>query len=588
MPSTGAKRRSQIDLKVNPDDFMSHVAVLADDAMGGRGIGTRGIDQAAAYIAGQYALLGIQPGGENGTYFQEFDVSTGGRLVDDQEFDVTDFNITPQRGTDYIPFGFSSNDHFDGEVVFVGYGLVNEDENHNDYNNLDVSNKVVLMLRREPPSWAGAGQTTRHATFQNKVYTAREKGAAAVLIVNQIADGREDQLMRFRGQRGAFGIPAFHITQDLAQKLIAAGGADDLETLESAANESQFVSTLLNGVRIRGHAGIEKTSTRERNVIGLIPGEGPLAHEYVVIGGHYDHLGKSATMRMLRQNPEDAEPRIHNGADDNASGTAGIIESGRILMNRRPLKRSVLLMAFSGEETGLLGSKHYAENPVVPMEDTVAMLNMDMIGRFDEEKNTIQIFGTKAAEEFETMIARHVEDVGMKLRGDASALGPSDHTPFYQKKVPAMHIFTGLHEDYHRPGDDVEKVNAQGGARVTDLVAAMAYDIIQRDDRVTYHEVKSRAQTGSSGRPRVVMGVMPGYAGNDDKGLLIDGVTGGGPAEQAGMQGGDIITKIGDAPVKNIYDYMGALRNNKPGDVINVTVRRGDKNVALDVKLGGR
>ncbi len=588
IPSPGAKPRSQHDLKVNPDDFLAHIAVLADDAMGGRGIGSRGIDQAAAYIAGQFALLGIAPGGDDGTYFQEFEVSTGGRLTDDHKFDVTGIESTPERRADFTPFGFSSNDAFDGEVVFVGYGLVNDEKNHDDYKDVDVSGKVVLMLRREPPTWAESGRTTRLATFQNKIYTAKEKGAAAVLIVNRIAEDREDRLMGFRAQRGAFGLPAFHITQKLAEQMLASGGARNLSALQSATDQSQPVSTSLAGVHLAGRAGVEKTVTRERNVLGLIPGDGPLADEYVVIGGHYDHLGKAATMGMLRQDQSDSEPRIHNGADDNASGTAGVIESGRILMSRRPLKRSIILMAFSGEETGLLGSKHYADNPVFPLENTVAMLNMDMIGRFDEEKNTVQIFGTRAAEEFETLIAQHVEAVGMNLRGDESAIGPSDHTSFYRKEVPAMHIFTGLHQDYHRPGDDVEKVNADGGARVTDLVAAMAYDIAQRDNRVTYHEVKARAQVGSTGRPRVVMGVMPGYAGNDDTGLVVDGVTDGGPAEKSGMQGGDTITRIGDAGVKNIYDYMGALRNRKPGDVIKVIVRRDDKDVVLDITLGGR
>ena len=177
-----------MDLRVNPDDFLAHIAVLAEDAMGGRGIGSRGIDQAAAYIAGQFALLGVQPGGENGTYFQEFDVATGGALADEPNFAVHGIGSSPVRGTDYIPFGFSGGDAFDGEVVFVGYGITNPDENHDDYAGIDVTGKVALMLRREPPSWGGEGQTTRLATFQNKVYTAKEKGAVAVLVVNRVED----------------------------------------------------------------------------------------------------------------------------------------------------------------------------------------------------------------------------------------------------------------------------------------------------------------------------------------------------------------------------------------------------------------
>ncbi len=586
IPSPGAKERSAAALKVHPDDFLAHVAVLADDNLGGRGIGSRGIDQAAAYIAGQYALIGAQPGGDNGTYFQEFDVALGGKLTDEHNFAVDGISMPIARGTDYIPFGFSGGDSFDGEVAFVGYGIVNPEENHDDYAGIDVTDKVVLMLRREPPSWGGPGQTTRKATFRNKVYTAKEKGAAAVLIVNRHDDNVEDRLMRFRAQRSDFGIPSFHITQEMASALLAAGGSDAQASLQAAADEGQNVSRVLAGIRMSGDSGVQKSYTRERNVIGIIPGDGPLSHEFVVIGGHYDHLGKAPTSMMLRSDRSDNTPRIHNGADDNASGTAGIIESGRILAARRPLKRSVMLIAFTAEEVGLLGSKHYVENPTVPLEDTVAMINMDMIGRFDEDGQTLQVFGTKAAEEFETMIARHVSDAGMVLRGSESASGPSDHSPFYEKKIPSVHVFTGLHGDYHRPNDDVDKVNAEGGARVTDVVAAIAYDISERDDRVTYNEVKARAQV-SGRRSGVVMGIMPGYADNN-VGMAIDGVSSGGPAEKAGMQTGDVITRIGDAKIANIQDYMAALRNNKPGDVVKVTVRRGDSDVIIDVKLGGR
>ncbi len=581
---------------VDADTYRSHIEVLANDILTGRGIGSSGIDLAAGYIAGQFASIGIDPGAPNGTYFQEFEVNTGARLDDEGQFAFSGVDVSPVRETDFIPFYFSTDDAFDGDVVFVGYGIVNDAKDHHDYKSIDVSGKVVLMLRREPDSWTGDnGRGTRHAFFRSKIYTAREEGAAAVLIVNRPSDGDEDKLMPFAGQPGSYGLPAFHITRKLAGALLNAGGLATLEELQQSADKDEFVSAPLSGVRLKGRAGVEPIKTKVRNVVGVIRGEGRFADEYVVIGGHYDHLGIASPRSMFGLGGGgDAE--IHNGADDNASGTAGVIEAGRMLALSKPLKRSVLLVTFTGEETGLLGSKYFVEHPPVPLDQMVAMLNMDMIGRFDDEKNTVQVFGTEAADEFSEMITRLTDSAGMKLRGDASALGPSDHTSFYQENIPSMHFFTGLHEDYHRPGDDVEKINAVGGARVTDLVVAMAKEIIDADARPTYHKVLARAnifgspdQAASSGRPRVVMGIMPGYAGSSDKpGMVIDGVMEGGPAFKGGMKDEDRILKIGTMSVSNIQDYMGALRNSKPGDVVDVVVLRQGDEVPLKITLSGR
>ena len=577
---------------VRPADFRSHISVLAGDSLRGRGIGTPGIDLAAGYVAGQFAALGIEPGTADGSYFQSFEVSTGSELSDEHQFTISGADLSPVRKVDYTPFSFSSNDAFEGDAVFVGYGIVSEEKNRDDYKDLDVKDKVVLMLRREPPDWSDGGRGTRHGFFRSKVYTAKEHGAAAVLIVNRVEEDDEDSLVPFEGQGGSYGLPAFQIKRDLAESLLNAGGLDSLATLQARVDGGALASAPLDGVRLTGQAGVEPIMAEARNVVGLIRGQGPAADEYVVIGGHYDHLGFEVPRRMFGSEGS-GQREIHNGADDNASGTAGVIEAGRMLVRARPLKRSVLLVTFTGEETGLHGSRYFVDHPPVPLDRIVAMLNMDMIGRFDDEKNTLQVFGTKAAEEFEEMVTRLTEKGNMKLRGDASALGPSDHTLFYQKNIPSIHIFTGLHTDYHRPSDDVDKINARGGARVTDVVVAMAREIIDADAPPTYHQVKERAnifgQRTSGGR-RVVMGIMPGYAdsGGGDRGMLVDGVIENGPALKAGMKDEDRIVKIGSLVVNNIQDYMGALRNNKPGDEVGVVVLRDGKEVKLTVTLAGR
>jgi peptidase M28-like protein/PDZ domain-containing protein/PA domain-containing protein len=576
---------------VSPEMFRRHVDVLASDHMEGRGIGSNGIDLAAGYIAGQLASFGVEPGGPDGSYFQQFEMTTGSHLVDDYEFRVTGADVSPVRDEDFVPFGFSSNDHFDGDVVFAGYGIVHEEKNHDDYANIDASGKVVLLLRREPPDWSGGGNGGRHASFRSKIYAAKERGAVAVLIVNRFGGQSGDQLMRprRRGSRASFGIPAFHIRQSLAETLLSAGGQSSLEAIQSQIDGGENRSAVLSGLRIAGHAGIELVKKAVRNVIGVVPGVGPFADEYVVIGAHYDHLGYTVPMMPSFGKPRSREPAIHNGADDNASGTAGVIEAGRILAAAKPLKRSVILMAFTGEETGLIGSKYYVDHPTVPLKNIVAMLNMDMIGRLDDEL-TIQVFGVKAANEFEDIMENLCDEMGLELKASASAIGPSDHTSFYRKEIPALHFFTGLHEDYHRPGDDTEKVNHQGGAKATELVAATAMEIINGDARPTYFKVKERAKiSGSSARSGVVMGVMPSYMDDEDReGMEIDGVTTSGPAEKAGMKQGDIITKIAGSDVKNVYDYMGALQDKKSGEVVDVIVLRDGKSMTLKVTLASR
>ncbi len=587
LAQSGCKSKSG-QTKADPEMFRQHITMLADDRLEGRGVGTPGIEMAAAYIAGQFAEIGILPGGPQGTYYQEFEMALGGKMTDNAEFTLSGVDASAVRNEDYRPFAFSTNDEFEGDIVFVGYGITNEEKNHDDYADIDVEGKVVLMLRREPPGWKEGGGNTRFAQFSTKIYNAKDHGASAVLIVNQESDN--DRLMRFTGRGRDFGLPAFHVKRDLANQLLTAGGLDSLSAYQTRLDSGEIASAAVSGVRLKGKAGVESIIAHVRNVVGVIPGEGPLANEYVVVGGHYDHLGNQKPSRMFGSRGEGTGKQIHNGADDNASGTAGVIEVGRMLMNKRPLKRSVILMAFTGEETGLYGSKYYVENPTVPIENIVSMLNMDMIGRFKDDKNRIEIFGTQAADEFEEMLTRLTDDAGMALRGSASAVGPSDHTSFYNKKIPSLHFFTGLHQDYHKPSDDTHKVNFKGTARVVDLVATIAHEIVDTDKRPTYNRVSAPANVGPTRVGLTVrMGVMPGYADSNRVGMAIDGVTDNGPAAKAGMKEGDYIVKIGTSTVKSVQDYMTVLADNSPGDVVDVLVMRDGKEMVIKVKLeGGR
>jgi hypothetical protein len=286
--------------------------------------------------------------------------------------------------------------------------------------------------------------------------------------------------------------------------------------------------------------------------------------------------------------PESAE--IHNGADDNASGTAGIMELARVMAAGPKPKRTILFMAFTAEEMGLLGSAHYVDEPTVPLEDVVAMINLDMVGRLGDRP--LNVIGTQTGKEFEDILNKHAQerDLELKMTGASMmAFGGSDHQSFYRKKIPVLFAFTGLHNDYHKPGDDSEKVDFAGQTRVLEFVRAVSGDIIEMDGRPTYQEVAGPRQSFRQGMPRVRMGIMPSYAQQDDKpGWGIDGVSPGGAADNAGMKDGDRILKIAGQEVSGIYDYMRILRNNKPGDEVEVVIQRGDQQLTLTVKLEGR
>ncbi len=571
------------DFVTTPDRYLAHIALLAHDELEGRGTGSKGIDLAAGYIAGQYAAAGLEPGGPDGTYFQEFTIGGRTELKDatDLAFEGADAKATLQ--TDYVPFGFSSQASFAGNVVFVGYGIVNPDENHDDYAGVDVSGKVALMLRRDPAGWNG-GRTT-HARFDTKIKLAAEKGAAAVLIVNKDpGEDGIDGLMRFRSRGTDHGLPAYHVKRTLVDTLLAAGGLASITELQTALDEKgSGVSAELKGVGARGTVSYEADEMLARNVIGLLPGNGPQASEYVVIGGHYDHLGNR-------------NDRIHNGADDNASGTAGVIELARALANTPRRNRSVLFMAFTGEEMGLLGSKHFVESPTVERGSIAAMINMDMIGRLDNEDhmNMLAVQGLGTGDSFPGIIERHAPALGLPYLPDQSAKGPSDHAPFYDAGVPSLFFFTGVHSDYHRPGDDTGKINAEGAVRIVELVYRTAVDIVNATDTPQYAEVNEPAvifrTASSTGRSRgVTMGIMPDSDDESDApGWRVAQVIPDGAADKAGMRDGDRILKIDGQDIDGFGAYRTATRDKSPGDTIDVVILRHGKELTLALTLAGR
>jgi aminopeptidase YwaD len=396
---------------------------------------------------------------------------------------------------------------------------------------------------------------------------------------------------------GDAGIPVAMISRAAAAKILAEPNTT-IEAYEEAADSRKFTSTAAQTTNTGNGDSIGRTITRQEmlwlppqrrfltlstdvrraeapayNVVGVLEGSDPvLKKENIVIGAHYDHLGRGG------EGSGSLAPRsgeIHHGADDNASGTAGLIELARVFSAQRPrLKRTVVFIAFGGEEEGLLGSNYYVNNPLTPLSNTVAMINMDMIGRMKDGK--LMVGGVGTAKEWRQIIGQN-SDFSLTLNEDG--FGPSDHSSFYGKQVPVLFFFTGTHTDYHKPSDTFEKINYKDEAKILNLVARIVRDVDGADKRLTYATAKSDA-TPRTGGFRVFLGTIPNY-GEGSNGLLIDGVREGSPAEKAGIKAGDRIVKIGEREIKNVYDYTYALGEMKAGQEYVFEIVRGTEKLSL-------
>ena len=578
--------------------FQAHVNYLAGDELGGRGVGSEGIELAADYIAQNFAKIGLEPAGDEGTYFQSFPLTTHRTLTDQCRLAFSDDPAVRQVGRDHIPFNFSSNEEFSGPLTFCGYGIVTEDKQHDDFEHLEMDGKVALMFRGEPLSWGDRrGFPSWHASIRNKVYNAKDRGVIAVLIVNQkLPDGESDKLIEFQAKGAAeYGIPAFHISRAMAERALLLEGHELLDALQQRLDAGEYVSADWPKTTVNGFAGFKKVESTVRNVVGVLRADGSMADQCVIIGAHYDHLGLVKPMMRRFQKGKlvssPTAPQIHNGADDNASGVAGLLEiASRFAKADQSVKRSMIFVAFTAEESGLHGSKYYVDHPAMEIESTVAMLNLDMIGRMPFWSNRIQIFGAESGDSFSGILSSYARDAGLTVMSTRETGNRSDHASFIRKEIPSMHFYTGGHADYHKPTDDAHKINPAGGAKVVALVYQVAHQLAIAEKRPRYQQVKQKKkdQPGDSDELpsyRVVMGIAPGYGDDGKEGMQVDGVSPEGPADMAGMKTGDRIIQIGGKKVANVYDYMAATRNNNPGDTVQVVILRRGKKVTLQVVL---
>jgi aminopeptidase YwaD len=593
------------------------ISYLASDALEGRRTGTPGANDAAHYIAGEFSLLGLRPGmqmagpgrtrGEiRARYLQPFPYVAGVELGKNNLFfvnpgkadDIAQFKV----GEDWMPLGFSSNGSIEkAEIVYVGFGITATDLKHDDYAKFDVKDKIALALEGTPDGDNPHGQFARYEDIRFKAIAAREHGAKALLIVAKERNFKDDGWSRLRyDNNGLAGIPILVISLAIESKLHGiprTGGFEgSYETLVQLVNKEIATARVTISIDVTRH------ETPSFNVVGVLPGSDPkLKSEAIVIGAHYDHLG----MGGEGSGSLSARTGIHHGADDNASGVAGVLELARMFSAQKP-RRTIVFIAFSGEEEGLIGSSYYVNHPIVPLTNTVAMINMDMIGRVKEKKLIVGGVGT--AQGWRTMLdqinlpagvtqtARSVvvsDGAPVPLSLGAAAFkefdltlnedgyGPSDHSSFYLKQVPVLFFWTGTHDDYHKPSDTADKINYEGEARVVSFVANIVRAIDKNDKRPAYTVAKSEPQGRSVGF-RVYLGTIPNYADSND-GLKLDGVRDDSPASKAGLKAGDKIVKMAGRDVKNVYDYTYALGEMKAGQEYEVTVVRGSERLTLKI-----
>ena len=543
------------------DRYLADVEWLADDARGGRGLGTPGLAQAADWLEERFKEIGLEPAAGFGSYRQRFEA-----VVDVEAGPTTAFSVDDREAPreDFAILGFSANGEITAPVVFAGWGIDSDEHGINDYAEIEAEGRIVLVRRYTPKDGVFEDDAVqrRLGDLRYKAFTAREHGAVGLLVADlpgEVEDQDEPPLpgLRVNAQAGA-GIPVAVIKRSWAQRLLA--GEHEVRLTADLIEQTREVENIVG-----------RLGARERQ-----PGA-------ILLGAHYDHLGLGGESSLA---PESSEP--HNGADDNASGTAALLEAARVLTARRDeLSRDIVFVAFTGEETGLLGSSHLTREPPpgTAPEGLVAMLNMDMVGRL--RNNQVAILGSDSAEEWNRLIEPRCDalQIGCQLGGDG--YGPSDQMPFYAAGVPVLHFFTGAHEDYHKPSDDTARINAAGGVRIASLVAEVALELTEFES-LTYREAEAPAPPGDVRSFGASLGTIPDYTGSPDgrPGMLLSGVRSGGPADLAGLQRGDRIVELAGREVRDIYDLMYVLQEAKPGEETTVVAERADGRIRLDITFG--
>ena len=586
----------KLESSISQADIRAQIEIVASDEFEGRDTASNGIEKARNYIIGRLKAIGLEPADKGGTYKHPVSIKFGVDVIKDKNKLVIigkDGKETKfEFGKDFSPTSFSANNTLESEVVFAGYGLSVAGKpgvGYNSYADLNATGKMVLVLRYVPEQVKGERRQKlmRSAALVRKATVARSHGAKGVIIIAGPNSQNANKLISVNYVRGASstGVIALSGSHKLANALLAAAGKGDLKKIQDALDKEDPHAPMgfaLPGVKIRVTTAVKKVTRPGYNIIAILPpGVKTDNLEYVMIGAHYDHLGyNDGTL-----NPKGGNPgRIHNGADDNGSGTVTLLELAAWLAEQRrkyphKFRRGIIFCWWTGEEIGLLGSAQYAKNPLIPFSQVTSYINLDMVGRMKDNKLIIQGMGTSSV--WKKLIEKRNVAGGFSLKLQDDPYQPTDITSIYPKGVPSICLFTGLHKDYHKPTDDPDTLNYEGMERLGIFTGHLLMDLAGDMERPDYLKVKRGARR-PSGPMRAYTGVIPDY-GAEVEGLRISDVRADGPADKAGIKGGDIVIEFDGKEIKNIYDYTAALNGIKIGKPTKVVVMREKKKVELKI-----
>lgn len=565
--------------RVTQYELRNHIRYLASDSLKGRLTGSTGDSLAAEYIREDLLSNGLVPLNDDG--WQSFSITKKVTPGKGNRLRIDGFGYI--SGRDFMPLPFSSNDSLAAEAVFAGYGfnLTSDTLRWNDYSGIDVKGKWVVLLRSDPDQGNGGGAFSTLSGDRDKSLVAKDMGAAGILLVSGREFDPEDKLAISESEGYSLGIPAFQIKRDLCNIILSTTGRN-IDSLEAQLNRSRKPIVFTTRSLVSGKPELVRETANTRNVVMVLPGiDEKLKDEYLIIGAHFDHLGMGGEGSSSRAGDTVA---VHHGADDNASGVAMMLELvEKFASGDRGNKRSIVCIGFSGEEEGLLGSKQFVNDPPIDLSRVNAMINLDMVGRLNEDK-TLQISGVGTAAGLKDLIYSVSDTSDIKLALSEEGYGPSDHSSFYGKDIPVLFYFTGAHEDYHTPFDTYEDINYDGMVRISEQIFKVTDALVNADSTLQFREAgpKKPAATRMKG---VTLGIMPDFAGVVKNGLRADFITPGKPAALGGMKKGDIITSIDGKPVNNIQDYMFRMQQVKKGQMITVEVLRNDKKLGLLIQL---
>jgi hypothetical protein len=605
---SGAAQKAAKQSKAEKN-IRAHVSYLTSDELEGRRTGEKGATFAAGYVSNMFQRYKLNAGYKeaDGTksFLQPFDYIAGVK-IDESSSMILGGKTNLKMRSDWTPYVYSpSADLPSNTIEFALHGISSARLGHDDYKGLDVKGKIVAVLAGAPDGGNPRSPFARFNIFA-KANVAKDKGAVALIVIaaeDELSKDRRAR-MNFNQTLGQTAIPVVVVSRAVGAQFLNLKAAADLSKVEKwleSKPESAYVRfENLKPSNAVIKIDIQKQKAEAYNVIGIIEGRDKvLKNEAIVIGAHYDHLGRGGD-GSLAPNSKD----IHHGADDNASGTSAMLELARQFRKEKKNRRTIIFISFGGEEEGLLGSKAYVNNPVFPMDKTIAMVNMDMVGRLKEQKLTIggigtaevwndmvtnnnrrvpNVYGKKAGNKKASFTGSKEEVELFKLQLNQDGFGPSDHASFYGAKIPVLFFFTGTHSDYHKPSDTAEKINYTGLEKIATYVGEIVRILDRNPTRPIYKKAKAAPNAGGRRTFNVSLGTIPGYGDSDNTGLLLEGVRDGSPAQKAGLKGGDKIVKIGGKDIRNITDYVFMLGELKAGETYDVVVMRGGEKLNLKI-----